>query len=290
MKKVLFCIIVLCALASCKYIRQHQAGEAVVTVNGHSLYANDLAAITAGAVSTDDSAAIADKYIRQWASDILLYNKAKRTTENAPATEALVEDYRRTLYVHEYEQYLVDTRMPKQIEEDSIGQFYQRHSERFVLREDILRGMFISLPQDAPRIEELRQWMEELTDENMEKIEKYAYQYAASYELFSDQWQTLHNVMLLMPTDSKDVAQEIRQKGFVQYQDSVSLYLLRITDRHSAGEPMPLDYAQPEIEKVLLNRRQVNFLKQQKEEMYQQAIRQGKIVFNRNTETDNETE
>ena len=289
MKKALFCIIVLCSLTGCKYIRQHQAGEAVVTVDGHSLYANDLEIITTGAVNADDSAAIADKYIRQWASDILLYNKAKRTTENASAVEALVEDYRRTLYVHEYEQYLVDTRMPKQIDEDSIEQFYLRYSERFVLREDILRGMFISLPQDAPNTEDLRQWMEELTDDNLEKIEKYAYQYAVSYELFSDQWQTLHSVMLLMPTASKDVAQEIRQKNFIQYQDSTLLYLLRITDRNSAGVAMPLDYARPEIEKVLLNRRQVDFLQHQKNEIYQQAIRQGKIVFNKNTETDNDT-
>lgn len=289
MKKALFCIIILCSLTGCKYIRKHRTGEAVVTVDGHSLYANDLEIITTGAVNADDSAAIADKYIRQWASDILLYNKAKCATENASAIEALVEDYRRTLYVHEYEQYLVDTRMPKQIDEDSIEQFYLRYSERFVLREDILRGMFISLPQDAPNTEDLRQWMEELTDENLEKIEKYAYQYATSYELFSDQWQTLHNVMLLMPTASRDIAQEIRQKNFIQYQDSALLYLLRITDRNSAGEAMPLDYVRPEIEKVLLNRRQVNFLRHQKDEIYQQAIRQGKIVFNKKAETDNET-
>lgn len=290
MKKVLFCIIVLCSLTGCEYIRQHQTGEAVATVDGHSLYATDLEAVTAGAANADDSAAIADKYIKQWASDILLYNKAKRNAENASGIEALAEDYKRMLYVHGYEQYLVDTRMPKQIAEDSIELFYRQHSGRFVLREDILQGMFISLPQDAPHIEDLRQWMEKLTDDNLEKIEKYAYQYAASYELFSDQWQTLHSVMLRMPTASKEVTQEIRQKDFIQCRDSSFLYLLRITDKHLAGEAMPFDYARPEIEKVLLNRRQVGFLKQQKEDLYQQAVRQKKIVFNKKTATDNETE
>lgn len=284
MKRALFYIILVSALTGCEYLHQRQAGTAVVTVEGQSLYLSDLEEVTSGATTKEDSTTIANNYIRQWATDVLLYSRAKRSSENASTIEALVEDYRRTLYVHEYEQYLVDTRMPKQVEDDSVLLFYQRYADRFLLRETILSGMFISLPNDAPHIEDLHKWMEDLNDEHLEKIEKYAYQYATAYELFSDQWQTLHNVMLRMPTASKELEQDIRKNNFVQYQDSAYVYLLRITDKHLAGEPMPIEYARPEIEKVLLNKRQVQFLQKQKEELYRQAIRQNKIVFNTQTQ------
>lgn len=285
MKKVLLCSIVLLMLTGCEYIRQRQTGSAVVTVCGESLHEIDLEAVTSSARNPEDSAMLADDYIRRWATNLLLYDKAKRSSSDADAIESLVEDYRRTLYVHEYEQSLVDSRMPKEVSEDSVVAFYERHSERFVLREDILQGMLIVLSNDAPHLDDLRKYMGDLTDDNLENIEKYAYQYATSYDLFTDQWRSLHSVMMKMSVGSKDVEQEIRHNQLIESKDSTRISLLRVTARHLAGEAMPLDYARSEIEKVLLNQRQVQFLQRQREEMYQQAIRQKKVVFNTNIET-----
>ncbi len=273
-------------LMGCEYIQRRQMGDAVVTVNGQSLHESDLYAVTAGARSAEDSVRLADEYIRRWATNILLYDKAKRSSEQADAIEQMVEDYRRTLYVHEYEQGLVDKRMPKEVDDEAIESFYKQHSDRFVLREDIVRGMLVVLPSDAPKVGELRGWMGDLTDEHLEKIEKYAYQYATSYELFSDQWQTMHEVMLRMGVSSKDKEQEMRHNQLVENSDSTHIYLLRVTERHLQGEAMPVDYAHGEIVKALLNQRQVQFLQKQRDEMYQQALRMKKVVFNDKIQND----
>ena len=289
MKKVLLYSMVLFMLTGCEYIRQRQTGSAVVTVGGESLHESDLAAITSSARNPEDSAMLADDYIRRWATNLLLYDKAKRSSPDAGAIESMVEDYRRTLYVHEYEQSLVDSRMSKEVSEDSITAFYERHSERFVLREDILQGLLIVLSGDAPHLDDLRKYMGDLTDDNLEKIEKYAYQYATSYDLFTDQWRSLHSVMMKMSVSSKEMEQEIRHNRLIESRDSTRICILRVTDRHLAGEAMPMDYARLEIEKVLLNQRQVQFLQRQREEMYQQAIRQKKVVFNTNIQTKDES-
>lgn len=289
MKKVLLWSIVLCMLTGCEYIRERRMGESVVTVGGASLHASDLAMVTSSARNPEDSAMLADAYIRRWVTEQLLYDKAKRSSSDASSIEALVEDYRRSLYVHEYEQSLVDSRMPKEVSDDSVVAFYEHHSERFVLREDILQGMLIVLPINAPHLDDLRKCMGDLTDDNMEKIEKYAYQYATSYDLFTDQWRSLHSVMMKMPVSSKEVEQEIRHNRLIESSDSSRISMLRVTDRHLQGEAMPMEYARTEIEKVLLNQRQVQFLQRQREEMYQQAVRQKRVVFNTNTETKDES-
>jgi hypothetical protein len=43
------------------------------------------------------------------------------------------------------------------------------------------------------------------------------------------------------------------------------------------GEQMPLDFARGEIEKIILSQRQVEFIQQKREEIYKEALEQGKL-------------
>lgn len=288
MKKARLVILLALSLTGCEFIRQHQLGGAAVSVAGQSLYHADLKYLTRDATSAADSARIANSYIRQWATDILMYDYAKRAAKSPKDIEVLVEDYKRSLFVHEYEQQLVEQRMPKQVDADSIQHFYDSYPERFVLRENLVKGMFIVLPADAPETAQLKTWMQYLNEDNMEQIEKHAYQYASGYELFTEQWQTMHNILLRLPADNPDINSLLKTNDIIERQDSVNLYLLRITDKRLTGEQMPIEYAAPEIEKILLSKRQVKFLTDQKNEIYNNALRQGKIVFNHTNHTDNE--
>ena len=51
---------------------------------------------------------------------------------------------------------------------------------------------------------------------------------------------------------------------------------------HIVGELMPLDYARPQLEEYILTTRQVEFLRNERGRMYDEAIQQGKIVFYEN--------
>ncbi|MCM1034166.1 MAG: hypothetical protein NC038_00400 [Paludibacter sp.] len=287
-RKGLSILLLTFCLSGCEFIRQHQLGGAVVSVAEQSLYYADLKHLTANAVSPEDSARIADSYIQQWASDILLYHYAKQAAKDPKSLDALAEDYKRSLYIYEYEQQLVEQRMPKQISPESIQTFYATYPERFTLRENLIKGMFIVIPIAAPATDKLKVWMQTLNEDDLELIEKHAYQYANGYELFTDRWQTQHNIMLRIPAENDNFNQLLKTGNLIELRDSTNLYLLRITDKRLIGEPMPLEFATPEIEKILLNRRQVAFLKQHKDELYNKALRQGKIVFNHNNKNHNE--
>ena len=114
--------------------KQHQAG-AKVEVNGHYLYGSTLDALTLG-LSPQDSARIAEQYISQWAKDMLVYDNARAKV--LPELESLVEDYRRTLYVHAYEEYLIERRMPKTVADSAVEKVYNQMPDRFKLDESIL--------------------------------------------------------------------------------------------------------------------------------------------------------
>ncbi len=266
----------LIGLSGCNLLQRDAKEGAVVQVGNNYLYAEDLAAVTQRATTPEDSARYAEAFIRRWATDILLYQEGKN--HSTPEIEALVEDYRRSLYVAEYERYVVDKRMPKTVSDAEADTFYVHNTDRFILQENILRGALLVIPRDAPLQPELKKRLTDLTDEeNLEYIEKYAYQYASGYELFTEQWRTGNQILMRMPTNKwqKTLA---AGKQYAE-QDSTSLYLLQVTDCRSAGEPMPVDYAREAIDKIILSQRRVAFLQQQRKQLYDEAVIFGKVKF-----------
>ena len=254
------------------YEKKNQSGAAV-EVNGQYLYRSTLDSLTLG-LSSEDSLRVVQQYVSQWAKDILLYDKAKKRTNRD--IEQLVEDYRRTLYVHAYEESLVERRMPKGVPDSTVMQVYEQMPDRFVLDESIVKGILVVVPADARDIAKLRGW---LSKEMMDEIEKYAYKSASGYELFTDTWLTATELLRHMPTERAELETALKNKNQIEVTDSLMTYLLQVTDKHLRGEQMPIDYARPQIEKIVLNARRVEFLNKERERLYNEAIQDKKIIF-----------
>lgn len=272
---VLLAAIVL--LPACGFFHtKHKAGT-VVELNGNYLYEQDLQQITKG-LQGEDSAQVADRYIQQWASDILVYDEARDRAK--PEIEALVEDYRRSLYVHDFQQRYIAQRMPVLVADTLVEQFYQSHSAQFLLKQCIVKGILIVVPNEAPKMDKLRKWLQSPNEkDNLENLERYAYGYATGYELFLDQWRTEADILTMMPFSENDLERVLRDKKQIECRDSVSTYILQVTEKHMASEQMPLDYARPEIEKIILSQRQVEYIERQRNQLYRDAIRYNKIKF-----------
>ena len=263
-------------LGSCTALEKKQQAGAAVEVNGQYLYRSTLDSLTVG-LSSEDSLRVVQQYISQWAKDILVYDKAKARTKSE--LEQLVEDYRRSLYVHAYEEYLVDRRMPKAVPDSTVQQVYDQMPERFLLDESIVKGIFVVVPNDARDIAKLKGW---LAKEKLDEIEKYAYQNASGYELFTDKWLTTTDLLAHMPAERAEIEAQLKNKNQLEVTDSLKTYLIQVTEKHLRGERMPLEYARPEIEKIVLSERQVDFLNKEREKLYNEAIQDQKIKFYEN--------
>lgn len=260
-------------LYGCQAFEKKQQSGAAVELNGHYLYRSTLDSLTLG-MNSEDSLRAAQQYIRQWAQDILLYDATMSHT-NAQI-ETMVEDYRQTLYAQAYEERLVDKRMSKTITDSTVLALYQQMPERFKLDESIMKGMLVVVPSDAPNIQKLRQWM---AAQSLDKIEKYAYQNASGYELFTEQWKTTTEIIRLVPMERADLENRLKGTNHIEVADSSKIYLLQITDKNMRGEAMPVEYARPQIEQIILNARRVEFMRKERERLYNEAIQERKIHF-----------
>lgn len=275
MKKlgIIGCIAAGLLLGSCTALEKQQKVGAAVEVNGQYLYRSTLDSLTVG-LSSEDSLRMVQQYISQWTKDVLEYDKAKARTKSD--LEKLVEEYRRALYVQAYEQQLIERHMPKAVPDSVVAQVYEQMPNRFLLDESIVKGILVVVPKDARDIAKLRGWM---AKEKLDEIEKYAYQNASGYELFADKWLTTTDLLAHIPAERAEMENMLKAKNQIEVTDSLKTYILQVTEKHLRGEKMPMEYARPEIEKIVLYERQVDFLNKEREKLYNEAIQDQKIKF-----------
>ena len=281
MKHLLY-ILLAFSLVGCARFTQQRAqltgsDEVVAELGQHKMFRSELEDVTNLAESNEDSAKMADAYIRQWATDILFYEKAHAREDKA--IEALVDDYRRSLYLHRYEEKLINRKMPKNVHPDSVRAFYEANKDLYLLHEDILKGVLMIVPMGAPHSDKVKKWLQK-PEENIEHIEKYAYQYATGYQLFTSDWISGNQIMIRMPSTEGNLSQKMHNTNYIEMRDSAAIYMLQITDKHFVGEPMPLDYAEPQIRAAILQKRQVDFIRRYRESLYEEAL-DGKLKISR---------
>ena len=275
MKKTTIILSVLTLLLGCDRLDIKRLQGVVAECNGESLLATEIEALTLG-LSAEDSAQVAEQYVHQWAINLLMKDVI-RGNQNKEI-ERLVAEYRRSLYQHEWEQHLVARRMSQHVEDSVVLAYYEANKHHFVLRETILRGVLLVVPNGAPSMDQLKRYIVEPQDEeHIEWVEKYAYQYASGYELFLDEWKTANQILLRMPFEEDNLQKQLKQQRQITMQDSLNSYILQVVDVYVKGEQMPIDYARKEIEKIILSQRQVDFIESERENLYNNAIQSGKL-------------
>ena len=274
-------------LCGCQALEKKQQVGAVAELNGHYLYRSTLDSLTLG-LNSEDSLRVVQLFIRQWAQDILLYDNSTARTHRE--IEQMVSEYRRTLYAQAYEDRLVERRMPKSIPDSAVQAIYDRMPDRFILDESIVKGVLLVVPNDAPNLSKVKQWLLKIGTERQEKknskatnvlddIEKYVYQNASGYELFTDQWTTVTALTRQMPVERADLETKLKYGNRIEISDSTQTFILQVTEKHMRGEKMPVEYARPQIEKIILNARRVEFLRKERERLYNDAVQEKKIKF-----------
>ena len=115
--------------------------------------------------------------------------------------------------------------------------------------------------------------------EAVEHLEKYSLQNAVKYEYFYDKWVPITEVMDLMPLKVPDAGEYLNKNRHVELKDTAFHYFLNVSDYRAVGEQEPYEFARSQVKDMMLNMKQVNFMKQVKEDLYQRAEKKDKIKY-----------
>ena len=97
MRILVLLLITLLGCGACKEQHDHKGKTPLVEVDGNFLYKEDLMSVLPVGLSKDDSILFTEHYIRSWAEEILLYEKAANNIPDNVDVDKLVENYRKAL-------------------------------------------------------------------------------------------------------------------------------------------------------------------------------------------------
>lgn len=274
-------LLIVCTLCTgCAEHYNHAGKTPLVEVNGSFLYQEDLQSALPVPISYDDSVLFAEHYIRSWIENILLNKKAESNIPNSKEINRLVDNYKKSLITHAYQQELINQKLSKNIPEDELLAYYESNKELFKLDRPLIKGLFIKVPLTAPRLNDLRKWYKSETPDALDNLEKYRIQNAVKYEYFYDRWVPISEILDLIPLNVDSVEAYVDKTRQIELKDSAFHYFLNVTDFRRKGEEEPFEFARTDASDMLVNLKQVDFIKQVKDDLYRQAIKQNKIKYN----------
>lgn len=275
MKNISLCIVnfALCiAFTSCSYIEQYikerESEGVVVSIGDNKLYVEDIENIVPVGTNSADSIAIVNAYIRRWATDILIYDNAMRNISNQSEINKMVEDYRRTLTIHYYKQEMVNEKVKIPTDEE-VALFYETNKNLFTLEYPIAKGALIKIPNNV-KTDKIQRKFKDL--DNIEDIEKYALQYAKDYQLFTEHWRPIEEII-----DTKTSNLKINKIGYYEERDSLNITLINITEYIPQGEIAPIDMIKEDVRTTLYNQQKINYLNNFGNDIYDYAIKHNQI-------------
>lgn len=267
-------------MTGCGQEHNHKGKTPLVEVSGEFLYKEDLQAALPLNISKDDSVLFAEHYIRNWIEDALLFDKAEGNIPDNDKISKLVENYRRALIMHTYQEELVNQKLANDISEEEINAYYEKNKELFRLDNPLVKGLFIKVPLSSPDLGNVRVWYRKNNQDIIEKLEKYSLRNAVSYDYFYDRWTSVPDVAAKIPLKVLDTdANYLDKNRNVEVKDTAFCYFLHIEDFLGKDKQKPLDFARDEIKEILINLKRVEFINKVKEDLYQRASDRNKIIY-----------
>ena len=273
--KILYIILLAVIIYGCDRFNSDKIDDAVARVNDSYLYKGDLKHIIPNNVSKADSTLLANNYINNWASNLLLMDKAllNLPEKQQESFNSLVKQYENDLYTKAYLEALVkrsiDTTVSK-VEADTI---YQRNKESFKLNDELLKLRYINLPQNAVNLQGIKSKFKKFEKNDKVFLDSIAVQFR-SYSLNDSVWVRASQVIEKIPVaNQSNKNQLLKKSNFVQLKDSLNLYLIQINDVLLRGDYAPLDYVKPTVIQIINNKRKLELIKEIENEITKDAIK-----------------
>lgn len=263
--------------------RQHAITDTenlLVSLPGHQLQRSEVEAIIPKGISSADSLLIAENYVKKWVKEQLVYEVAVRNLDDEKQEiDQLVENYRHSLIRYRYQERLIEEKLKTEISESDKLRYYEEHPKQFTLDKGLIKGLFLKIPVDAPGLSDVKKWYKSSDEGAVEKIEKYSVQNATIYEYFYDKWVDFDEVMDNIPLHVNDATAFLKTHKNVEAADSSYCYLLNIKEYMTPGQTEPYESAGPRIVEILVNQGKVDFLRRFEDELYDDAVKDGKVNF-----------
>ena len=254
--------------------------QPVARVGREKLYRSEVESMIPDMISPEDSAGLAEKYIRLWAMERLYMDEAGRQLSKSEmdVSEEL-ESYRRSLVRYRYEQRYLNDRLDTLITDAQIREYYQANEAEFELSRPLMKLRFVDVMKDSPDKDEILRLMSSDEYAGLERADSLARNSALRYFDNSDTWMDAGELAryfgvsceeMLAAMDGDMIMIEPEGRG-----DLLAAY---VCDMISSGTA-PIEYCSSAIRDIILSNRKHELLAALERDLLEGALDSKQLVI-----------
>lgn len=283
-RRIIPALIVLALLAvSCQWADRVLKGDVVARVGQEVLYRSDLELIVPKNVKPEDSLALAEAYIQQWALRCLLLEQAdSQLSDTEKDLSREIDEYRKSVLVYRYEQRFVEERLDTTVTSAEKEEYYHEHESLFRLEGPVVKGRMVKINRNSPNLSRIRSLYKTLKTDELEVLEELCYSSAITYNNFNNAWVDLYRVAAEMGLSEQQCAEGMARRNWYEVEEMGYVYLLFVYDRVAKGEVAPFEYCENRIEEIIIGRRRDQLLVELEHDLLQEATENEKLKIYRN--------
>ena len=282
--KVLRTISVCCAivlLLSCRAIGDFlHDGDVVARVGQHKLYLTEMETVIPNGLPPEDSARLAEQYIRSWATEQLYLDMASQQLSKSEKDVSMeLEAYKNSLLRYRYEQRYVNERLDTTVTRAEIDGYYEEHGDLFVLDVPILKARFVDIMEDSPNYETIRRKMSSNKYEDIAEADSLAYSSALRYLDWSDRWVDAVTLAREFGIDYGTMLSRLSGSFVEIREDRGDVKLAYILETRRAGTPAPVEYCEDRIRDIIISTRKHQLLTTLEQDLLDNALSKDNLII-----------
>ena len=272
-------LIIFILVLSCSNFQQTEKRKKVARVNSIFLYQSDLENEINAELSDEDSVVISRSIINKWAIKNLVYSQSLLYLHDSIQKNLtkMVDNYKMQLWTNTYRNLLSKSNINNEIDSLEKIEYYEKNKKNFKLKEDFYKVAYLILPENNNNLKLITSRFRNFSDSDLFFLDSLNYQFN-DFLLNKPVWLNKNNLTKKIPIlNFIDNDFNLKKRDFFVYKDSLQVYLLKVFDYKKYNTSAPFEIVEANIEKILINRKKLYFLKNFDKEILDDAIQTKKF-------------
>ena len=267
-------------LASCA--SEHDPSDKVVAVAyNDKLYWSDLRVVIPVTSTPEDSAAIARRFLDNWARDRVMLHMAEQNLDKGQINvEAQLKAYRESLLTFAYEQALVLQNLDTVVSGSQVQEYYDKNIANFQLKDNIVRVRWFKLRgQDKKLVKRVEQLWRSNDKEELHKLEVLLARQGTTIVDTHDDWIEFSTLQQQVPLRPENPTDWLQRQEKVVVDDPNGTYFVNFLDHRLKDSTSPIDLVDAQIRSIIINQRKLKLVERMREELYTNAVANKDVRF-----------
>ncbi|MFZ1456091.1 MAG: hypothetical protein WAT46_08615 [Saprospiraceae bacterium] len=262
----------LITMLSCEnYFNSGTKDPVVAKVGERRLFYSQLEGLVVPGTIASDSAAIVDGFLQNWIRENLMIVEAEKNIAADINLNKLVDDYRSSLLVYNYEKKLVEQQLDTIVLLADKKSYYEANKYLYQLSHPIVKCLIAKVPESVKSLQAIKSALNksDLTEASFLVKENAVY-----YNSDIDRWMSVEELKSLIP-DGMVQTDQISTGKIFQKRDNKHEFFVKILGHYDEREIPPFEYIDSKITKSILSERKNTLLKQYRTTLYDQGSHNG---------------